>query len=137
MNVEDGIMDVRTEVAKLLASDGGEHQYFGDSVAVSQNGKVVVVGVGSHDRDNDNDTMSLYIHTHDDYKWTQEVKVITNDDGGFDDFVVSIDVSFDGNTIVVGVGSDNNEIGIHAGAVYVYSRDASGWNQQYKLIVSG
>ena len=124
-------MNIKNELVKVMASDGADHQYFGESVVVSQNGKVIVVGTDS----SDNNTASVYIYTHDDDKWMREVKLIENDGVGDDEFDVSIDVSANGDTVVVGIGSDNNEIGLRAGAVYIYCRVNDNWNEHYKLTV--
>src|SRR5215204_4594775 len=44
-------------------------------------------------------------------------------------------ISADGNTIVLGAPYESSDI-TNAGAVYVFTRNASGWTQQQKLAAS-
>jgi len=112
------------EEVKLIASDAAAHDLFGFSVAVS--GDTAVVGA----RDANNRDGSAYVFTDDGTNtWSQQAKLIASDPGsGFGN-----SVAISGDTAVVGVSHDDNE-GIKAGSVYVFTRNSTGiWSQQAKL----
>jgi surface protein len=126
-----------TQVAKLTASDGAAHDYFGYSVSID--GDTVVIGAYM---DNAKGSMSgsVYVFTRDTAGdltsgWTQVAKLTASDGAGSDYFGPS--VSIDGDTMVVGAFG-NDDKGSQSGSAYVFTRDtagdlASGWTQVAKL----
>jgi hypothetical protein len=126
-----------TQVAKLTASDGAAHDYFGYSVSID--GDTVVIGAYM---DNAKGSMSgsVYVFTRDTAGdltsgWTQVAKLTASDGASSDYF--GIRVSIDGDTVVVGAFWDDDK-GSQSGSAYVFTRDtagdlASGWTQVAKL----
>ena len=123
----------RTETVKLLASDGGEADYFGHSVAVHD--ATIVVGAYQHDPTIGNKTVdnsgSAYIFTKSDGVWgnapggsathrIQTVKLTASDADDGDQFGRSVAV--DGVTVVVGAERDDRS----RGSAYVFTQPEDG-----------
>lgn len=66
--------------------------------------------------------------------WSQQAKLAADDGDSGDEFSISVTVSGDGTTAVIGAQDDENPNGAAAGSAYVFGRDGSSWTQQAKLI---
>jgi len=123
-----------TEVAKLVASDGGGGDEFGSTVAIS--GNTVVIG-SLGDDDNGLGSGAAYVFTEPVGGWvgtlTESAKLLASDGAAGDAFGVSVGVS---GTVVV-VGSPNDEL---MGSAYVYVEPVGGWagslSETAKLLAS-
>ena len=114
-----------TETAQLQASDAGEDQCFGQSVAAD--GDTVVVGVYTFcTPDYPSGTAYVFVRPSSGWTTTTETAQLTASNGhSLDEF--GSPVAIDGDTIVVGaVLHDANGFG--AGSVYVFVRPDSGWS---------
>ena len=111
---------------KLKASDGAAGDNFSSSISVSGDGSTVVIGTIGGDG-NVNDSGSAYI-----YKWNgttwDETKLIASDGALGDNFGVSISVSGEGNTVIVGAWLDDDK-GYNSGSAYVYKWNGTTWNE--------
>jgi hypothetical protein len=116
-----------SQVAKLIADDGAEGDFFGASVAIS--GDYAVVGA-IYDGPG-----SVYVFERQfDGEWVQAQKLTASDGEAFDQFGNSVAVS--GNVIVVGARDDDDQ-GWASGSAYVFERSARGhWSQVAKLLAS-
>ncbi|CAL6298248.1 unnamed protein product [Bathycoccus prasinos] len=125
-----------TETKKLTASDGGENEFFGNSIAFD--GNTALIGARGDD-DNGNDSGSVYVFTRtgtDDSTWTETKKLTASDGASYDNFGDSI--AFDGNTALIGAYVDDDN-GSNSGSVYVFTRtgtDDSTWTETKKLTAS-
>ena len=63
-------------------------------------------------------------------------KLLAGDGAASDNFGISVAISSDGNTAIVGSYFDDNERGTDAGSSYIFTRSGSTWTQQAKLIAS-
>lgn len=116
-----------TQSAKIVASDGGNTDFFGTSVAISVD--TVIVGAPQDD-DAGAQSGSAYIFTRSGGSWSEEAKLLASD-GAADDRLGHA-VSISGNTAVAGAyGHATN--GAESGAVYVFERGGSVWGEQAKL----
>ena len=120
-----------TETAKLTASDGAVDDEFGVSVAID--GDTVVVGAHQHDASSNSDAGAVYVFTKpdsgwddDDYDGTETAKLTASDGAVDDEFGVS--VAIDGDTVVVGAHQHDASSNSDAGAVYVFTKPDSGWD---------
>ena len=113
---------------KLLASDGAAGDYFGYSVAVSDNGNTVVVGARYDDTIAGTDSGSAYIYRYDGTDW-DETKLVASDGAASDNFSISVTVSGDGNTVVVGSYFDDTTRGTNSGSAYIYKYDGTNWDE--------
>ena len=114
-----------TETAQLQASDAGEDQCFGRSVAAD--GDTVVVGVYTFcTPDYPSGTVYVFVRPSSGWATTTETAQLTASNGhSLDEF--GSPVAIDGDTIVVGAPlHDANGFG--AGSVYVFVRPDSGWS---------
>lgn len=103
-----------TEQAKLTASDGAGYDYFGYSVAVSDDTAVI----GAHmDDDKGSGSGSAYIFTRSGNTWTEQAKLTASDGAAGDYFGVSVALS--SNTAVIGAYRDDDN-GSASGSVYVF-----------------
>ena len=133
---DQGGIDNWGQVTKLLDSDGAAGDRFGFSVAIS--GNTVVVGAVLDD-DNGIDFGSAYVFERDQGgidNWGQVTKLLDSDGAVHDFFGFSVAIS--GDTVVVGVGGDDDN-GIDSGSAYVFERDQGGignWGQVTKLLAS-
>jgi cysteine-rich repeat protein len=138
--------------AYLKASNPGERDQFGRSVALSADGSTLAVGAFSEDSGAtgidgdpaDNSAVNagaVYVFTRSGTTWRQEAYVKASNTDANDDFGVSVALSADGSTLAVGANAeDSAATGIggsqadnsagNAGAVYVFTRSGTTWSQQ-------
>lgn len=122
---------VQTE--KLVASDRGVNDKFGEKVAISGNYAIVGAPFESEDVSGSN-TMdaagSAYIYElNGSGQWVQKQKIVASDRVAYDNF--GNDVSINGNYAIIGSPSNGT------GSAYIFERDGSGnWNQVQKLLAS-
>jgi FG-GAP repeat len=127
---DEGGLDNWGEKKKIAADDGAANDHFGFSVSAGFD-EVVVGAYG-----NESTPGAAYIFLRDldgVENWGQENKFTASD--GANDDLFGIDVSFDGDTVVVGASGDDSA----TGSAYVYLRDQGGsgnWGQKKKLIAS-
>lgn len=132
------------EVNKIVASDRGQDDYFGWTVAV--NGNNIIVGANQESEDANgeytmNEAGSAYIFERDEAEgWSQVQKIVHSDRDFSDNFGHSVSIS--GNIAVVGaidkfITIENEEKIYNAGAVYVFERNESNnWEETQKLMAN-
>ena len=141
-----------TQQAYLKASNTGENNGFGYSVAISADGNTLAVGAfresanasGINGDETQTDdaagTGAVYVFTRTDATWSQQAYVKASNPQHFALFGHSVSLSADGNTLAVGASGENSgATGINgdqtdlsqpsSGAVYVFTRAASTWSQ--------
>jgi len=116
--------------AKFTAEEGQTGNYFGSSIALSDN--TAVIGDSLEDNQNGTDAGSAYIFVRDTLgNWSQQAKLIPADGAAYEQF--STNVAIDGETALITANTNNGD-NIIRGAAYVYARDNLGnWSQQTKL----
>ena len=146
-------IDPLVQQAYLKASNTGNSDQFGTSVAIS--GDTVVVGANTEDssstgvngNQNDNGASNagaVYVFVQNSGVWTQQAYLKASNAGMFDQFGFSVAIS--GDTVVVGateedssstgVNSTPNDSAGQAGAAYVFVRKSGVWTQQAYLKAS-
>jgi len=138
-----------SQQAYVKASNTEARDFFGESVALSSDGDILMVGA-SEERSNatgistdgtgeDNNLTgpagAVYMFSRRDGSWSQQTYIKASNAGASDNFGVSVSVDSDGHTLAVGAsGEDSNATGIthgadaagtdnsafRAGAVYLY-----------------
>lgn len=111
--------------AKLIASDRANGDKFGWSVAISKYSDTIVIGASG----DDSNKGSAYIFQRTNGVWVQEAKLIANDGVAGDQFGYSVATSCDGNVVMVGAPSKDN----NRGAVYTFKRANGTWAQNNKF----
>ena len=118
------------EVAKLVAEDSAGNDFFGFSIALSDD--TAVIGA-LRDDDNGVDSGSVYVFTRFGTNWSQQTKFTAADSGAGDEF--GGHVALDGDIAVIGARRDDDK-GVDSGSAYVFTRSGTAWSQQAKLTAS-
>ena len=109
----------------LFADDGEKGDWFGFAVAISD--EFAFVGIPCDD-DKGEDTGSVYIFHRTGESWTQQAKL--NPHGQWIKWCMfGYAVATSGDYLVVGAHSDEGA----SGAIYIFKRDGTIWNEQAKL----
>lgn len=112
--------------SKLVGTGAIGNAHQGVSVCLSADGNMAIVG-GYRDNTNEG---AVWVFTRSGNVWTQEGNKITaTGDIGLPRFGISVDLSTDGNTLIVGGHQDNAD----AGAAWIYIRNGNSWQYQTKL----
>jgi cysteine-rich repeat protein len=144
--------------AYIKASNAESGDQFGLNLALSGDGATLAVGAFSEcsaatgvDGDQSDNSVfgsgAVYLFTRSGTAWTQQAYIKASNPGLNDDFGASVALSGDGATLAVGaVGEASAATGIDgdqtsnalelAGAVYVFTRSGTAWNQQAYLKAS-
>ncbi len=117
-------------VEKIITVDGVESEFFGCSVSVSADGNTVVAGAFA----NGSYKGAAYVYRWNGSSWAKSIITAsgTSSDGRFG---MSVAVSGDGNTIVVGVPRDDNTY-TDQGSAYIYRWNGSAYVQMQKIEAS-
>ena len=115
-----------TQQQKIQASDKQVGDFFGISISISENGNTAIVGTANEDS-----AGAAYIFTRSGTTWTQQQKIQASDKQGGDFFGISVSISEDGNTAIVGAANEDS-----AGAAYIFTRSGTTWTQQQKIQAS-
>lgn len=112
---------------EIWANDGGNGQYLGNAVAIAGETAVVANRVP-------NGFGAVYVFVHSAGGWSQQAKLMSDDEAMSDDFGYSVAIS--GDYIVVGAPSARPNGDPYRGAAYVFFRTGTSWSQQAKLVAS-
>ena len=145
-------------IGYIKASNTSADDGFGFSVSLSSDGNTLAVGGISEDSSatgingdqNDNAAVSagaVYVFVRNGSLWEQQAYIKASNTDAEDLFGFSVSLSSDGNTLAVGAfGEDSNATGINgdqndnlaniSGAVYVFTRSGSVWEQQVYIKAS-
>ena len=119
-----------SQQAKLTSSDGSSDDFFGASVAVSNN--TVVVGSPFHDAKG-NGSGSVYVFVRPTGGWsdkTENSKLTPGDGRAFDHFGDSVAIS--GDIVLIGSPLDD-DTATDSGTAYLFAKKGSEWEQQQLL----
>jgi hypothetical protein len=144
-----------TEQAYLRASNSGQDDQFGMSVALSGDGNTLLVGapwessaatgVGTSQTDNNApNSGAAYVFTRAGGAWTETTYIKASTPGNSDTFGTTVAISADGSTLAISApGEDSDATGANgdetnsgdpdSGAVYVFLRSGASWAQQAYL----
>ena len=122
--------------AKLTAGDGAAFDYFGRVVALSGDGNTAVVGACGDDVGANANQGSAYVFVRSGAAWTQQARLLTADGAAGDQFGIDVELSSDGNTVIV--GSELDDIGANRdqGSATIFVRTSATWNVQAKLVAA-
>ncbi|MCW5896196.1 MAG: T9SS type A sorting domain-containing protein [Bacteroidetes bacterium] len=116
---------------KLVGTGAVGNAYQGRSVALSADGNTAIVG-GDLDSNN---AGAAWVYTRTGGMWTQQGNKLVGTGAVFNAGQgISVSLSSDGNTAIIGAYLDN----LSAGAAWVFTRSGGGWTQQgNKLVGAG
>jgi hypothetical protein len=106
----------------------------GYSVSLSGDGNTAIVGGPS---DNNAAGGAAWVYTRSRGVWSQQAKLVGTGAVGPALQGVSVSLSADGNTAIVGGTGDDGGVPNGVGAAWVYSRSRGVWSQQAKLVGAG
>lgn len=106
---------------------------FGSTVAVSRDGRTVMIGAAEGVDQNQISTGSAYVFTKSGRRWQEQAKLLADDGKEFDEFGATISVTNAGGTVIIGAPRDENPNGVAAGSAYVFTQAVGGWQQRAKL----
>jgi hypothetical protein len=119
----------------VFASDGGDNDRFGASVALSDNADTALVGAPTNVGPDTPSTGSGYVYrdnTGDGSFFASGTLTAVDGDAG-DNFGSSVALSDDGTTALVGAAEDEDPNGDRAGSAYLFAEDGPGWTHLEKL----
>ena len=117
---------------KLTGNDTVGQSTYGFSVALSADGNTAITG----GPDDNSQIGAAWVYTRINGVWTQQGQKLTGNDavGPAIDQGISVAISSDGNTAIVGGHNDNHGVG----AAWIYTRSNGVWSQQgSKLVGTG
>lgn len=125
----------------IKASNTGDDDRFGYSVALSADGRTLAVGAHQEDGEDDADSASgaVYVFVRELASWSQQHYLKPANSAAYDRFGASVAVSADGATLAVGATDERSTaIGINepggepfaAGAAYLFVLDGGAWTEQ-------
>jgi FG-GAP repeat len=141
-----------SQQAYVKASNTGPEDRFGERVALSSDGNMLVIAAPREDSSSSGvngnqidetaaDAGAVYLFTRSASVWSQQAYIKASNTDAADQFGSAIAVSGDGSTLAVGAsGERSSAIGVGgnqtdnsaeiAGAVYLFSRTSGTWSQQ-------
>ena len=122
------------QLDSITAQNPRELAQFGDAVALSGDGTTLAVGASPEDAGEG----AVYVFARRGDRWVQEARLKASNAGPNDRFGHSVALSADGRTLAVaayfessratGVNGDEKDDSVpQAGAVYMFTRTATGW----------
>lgn len=122
------VFNNNVQEAKILAPTPSANAQFGYRVAVSGDGTRLVASSYGDQR--------VYVYARSGSSWTYEAELLPSDRAAGDAFGSSLAITADGSRIVGGSPNHDPSGTTNAGAVYVFSRSGTTWNQEAKLVAS-
>jgi len=112
---------------KIISSDGSSGDRFGSSVAISEDG-IIVVGAG-YDDDTAGNSGSAYIYNKSGSDWNEQ-KIVAFD-ANYNDYF-GYDVAIDSNIVIVGAYYDTDTYS-RQGSVYFFTEVGGVWQEDGKI----
>jgi hypothetical protein len=125
-----------TEQQTITQSDGASNDRFGASVALSSDGNTALIGAYSDDAGSNANQGSATIFTRTGASWTEQ-RILTQSNGAADDwFGVSVALSSDGNTALIGARFDDAGSNADQGSATIFTRAGTSWTEQQTITQS-
>jgi hypothetical protein len=118
-----------TETQKLVASDGGSGDAFGNSIAAS--GTTALIGAKGATVNGQTLQGKAYVFTSDGSTWSEQ-QILLADDGASNDLFGG-SLAIDGDVAIVGAPTLTYNF-LHAGFAYVFRNNGGTWSQTQKLL---
>jgi hypothetical protein len=114
---------------------GANSDGFGSSVSISADGNTVLIGAPDEDTSPNSSNGAAYVFTRSGTTWTQQAKLLASDAATNDNFGLSVDISSNGNTALIGAPYESTSPNTNNGAVYVFTRSGTTWTQRQKIVL--
>lgn len=126
-----------TQEAMLLASDAGEDDQFGWSVALSADASLALVGAHHDDTTQGGGSGSVRVFVRAGSTWTEGATLLPTNAAAGDQFGTSVALTADGSRALVGAPLDDTAAGSNAGSVRTFVRSGSSWIPEATLLAAG
>lgn len=144
----DGFME--EGIGYFKSDNPDERNRFGSALSLSADGQTLAVGEsegGNAENNTTNDAGVVHIFQRSNGQWIAQQRLLANTGDNGDEFGNALELSADGNTLVVGApGEDSTARGVNgnqadnstdsSGAAYVFVRSGNQWQQQAYLKAS-
>ncbi len=142
------IVDIKESIlagiAPVTASNGKLSDYFGLTVALSNDGTTLVVGApgedssatginGGESTEKQLHSGAAYVFEYKDSKWVQHTYLKASDSTQNSKFGYSLALSSDGNTLAIGALEGHGKENEQSGLVYIFTRSNNQWREQASL----
>ncbi len=118
---------------KLTGAGESAAGQFGWSVALSADGNTALIGAPT-DNSGSGSNGAAWVFVRSGQTWTQQsAKITASGESGEGDFGVTVALSVDGNTALIGAPADDGRIG----AAWAFTRTGSAWTQQGEKLTTG
>lgn len=128
--------NVWTQQAILIANDRGQDDVFGDSVALSNDGNLAMIGASYKSDNPTTHNGAVYVFTRSGGVWTQQAKLLASDKANNDYFGADVALNADASTALISAAFKSESGLTFNGATYVFTRSGNVWTQQAKLLAS-
>eukprot|EP00970_Alexandrium_tamarense_P016501 scaffold6672_cov135-Alexandrium_tamarense.AAC.4 len=121
---------------KIVASDGAAGDFFGQAVAMSGTGHLVVGAFGDDDKGSTSGAVYIYMLNSTSNTWGEEQKIVASDGAAGDYFGSEVAISGTGHLVVGAFGAV--DMGVDSGAVYLYTLNSTSntWGDEQKIVAS-
>lgn len=119
---------------KLIPDDSDGNNWLGPAMSVSDDGMTAIIAAYTDpDPNDDKGVGSAYVFEVSDDSWERAEELTIEDPDEAIDFGVSVGISGDGTTAVIGSPS-NDATGERTSSAYIFERAGNAWDQQQKLV---
>jgi Ca2+-binding RTX toxin-like protein len=126
----------RAGLGQFTASDAQAGDLFGVSVALSDDGRTAVLGGSGDDVDGKESQGSARVFDWNGSDWTQRGGALTPLDGEAEDFFgYAVEISADGNTVLVGGNADDVGANANQGSARSFAWDGTQWLESGPVVI--
>lgn len=122
------------ELDNVTIEDGTAIDYFGSSVSLSDDGNTALVGAQGCIVDGKAEAGKAFVYVRSGNNWELQSELIASDPEIKARLGLSVSLSSDGNTAIVGAPYKKNDTIENAGKVYIFGRTGSAWSKQAEFI---
>ena len=123
----------QSQLIEQSSSDRLNDDMFGEDIEITTDKSYMIVGCPT----NASNAGKAYIYTYGGGTWTKQAKLVPSDGVALDQNGISVAISDDGATAVVGAWDADTGTTSRTGAAYVYTRSGTTWTQAQKFVPPG
>jgi hypothetical protein len=120
------------KTAELRPED--EEGHLGRSIALADAGDLAVLGYPDEPVDDGSPPGAVHVYARTDGEWRRRARLVPDDADGLDGVGSAVEVSGNGDVVLVGASMDEDPNGESAGSASVFERSGDTWEQQAKLV---
>ena len=129
--ISNSTLSIWSQQQKIQPSGMDNGDNFGNSVDISNDGNIIVVG-HQYDDVGGTNSGSAYIFTRSGSTWTQQIKLAASNAAAGYNFGHSVAISGDGGTVIIGAPGKTSV----TGSAYIFTGSGSTWTEQAEIAAS-